>query len=345
MVFFEYPTSNIFGVPYLKTLEHKDVQYSGGDILSLKDEDLLVQNGPNNESYTKEQVKNIVLTSVFNNSQNISLTVRTVNLKRVLLKGTNWQNFKSGSYYTVEGLRADSVFITGFIKDTTTSDSKDLETLISTFATGNTIAYKVINSLKGDTSKKTGLIQYKTGSKTTFSIVISQKDVYYAAKFATFSNNTGDFWKAPKCFSGNELNTTKVSNNQYIILKCYLEEIDKGVNISTVFSYDKTKKYGIVDIIEKVNGKKGKIINSDTAYASQADSNIHFNDEYPITNDPQPIGRHTAENFLINVDYNIDYSPSKNEISIHGFENEGGQSTYQNDVYLISGIIKYWPQR
>jgi hypothetical protein len=347
--YFKTPSSNLFGLGFNKPKTDKELSYVGSDI-SVSESDLTVLKGPDESFYADNGWKKIVLTSLFNNSSNISITVKAYKLKRVLMPAKRWQEFDAKNYYIVEGLRADSVFITGKIIKSTETDSKDLEKIISTFATGNTVPFKVIDVLtnKDANVESKGLISYKTGRTDSFAIVIRQPDVYFASKLVQLKSKASkDFWKTPAAhpYENDNQEFSLNGNNQFQLLQHSFQNLhSNGVNLKLSLSYDEVAKTASLIFDEqKVGSPASKPLVIETLKIVD-NKPITFDGEYPYLTGPQSGGYSSAEKYLTLIDYKLDFDPVTKKIKVYGFQTVGNQTTYQTCIYQIRNNLKYWPK-
>lgn len=347
--YFKTPSANVFGIGFNKPKPNKDLSYIGSDI-QVTESDLTVLKGPDESFYADNGWKKLALTSLFNNSSNISITVHAYKLKRVMLPAKRWQEFDANNFYISEALRADSVFITGKIIKSNQFDSKDLEKIISTFATGNTVAFKAIDVLtnKDTAVESKGLISYATGRNDTFAIVIRQPEVYFAAKLVQLKSKASkDFWKTPAAHPY-EQESHEVSlngSNQFTILQHSFQNLQaNGVNLKLSFAYDETIKTATIFLDEqKVGSNPSKPVIIETINIADNKA-INFDGEYPYLSNPQSSGYASSEKYLTLIDYKFDFDPTTKKLKIYGYQTIGNQTTYQTCIYQIKNNLKYWPK-
>jgi|GEM_PF-5143156 len=347
--YFKTPSANVFGIGFNKPKPDKELSYVGSNFL-VNESDLSVLKGPDESFYADNGWKKLVLASLFNNSNNISLTVKAYKLKRVLLPAKRWQEFDAKNYYIIDALRADSVFITGKIVKSTATDSKDLEKIISTFATGNTVAFKVIDALanKDTTVESKGLISYATGRTDSFAIVIRQPDVYFASKLVQIKSKAyKDFWKTPAAHPYEQDNQefSLNGNNQFPLLQHSFQNLHAyGVTLKLTFSYDEvTKTVSLILDEQKVGSAPSKPVIVETTKITD-NKTISFDGEYPYITNPQNSGYSSAEKYLTLVGYKLDFDPVTKILKVYGYQKVGNQQIYQTCIYQIRNKVNYWPK-
>jgi hypothetical protein len=343
---FKYPVSNVFGIGYNKPKMNREISSVGAKKIELSQSDFIIQKGPDRFYDLKNHWKNIVITSLFNKSNNIQVTVDAYKLKRVILDGDRWRKFGRDNYYITEGIKSDSVFITAKIIDTTGSDSKDLQTIISTFAAEGTVAIKVVNALSPKDSTKTdakGIVQYKSTKNDSLSIIIKDPDVFFASKFVQFNTNAADAKRRAPDVSvhAEESQTRQMIGNEYTIMyKDYNNIFTNGATVKLVLQYQEENKLVNLLLKSQPTGEETEEVKPIKAIKLKNNEIITFDGEYPFLSDVASTGIASSQKYLTIIDYKFDFNPNTRALTVYGYQN----GEYQTCIYQIKNKIKYWPQ-
>lgn len=331
------PAGNIWGIGYRPPIEGEALSYAGNLLKQVKEEDLLVQSGPKTSEQFISNLNNLVLLSLFNNNKSIAYSIYSSHPKQVLLRSEIFKTFDDGNYYVTQGLKADSVVIKGKINKDVNGNSKDAENIISKLSAANTAAFKITSALSGkDTTATTGKISYKKEAHDSFTIIITDPDVYFAVKLTRVAYK-GDPTKKVDIYKQGD-NISNISE-EATDLFYYHYQVNKGLDVGIRF-YVKDS-IATAEVYEHYAGKKEGYNILTTKSKKITANSIPFKIEGSTFTPNSSTKRNKSKDFLITAESSFVYNPSTNSVTLDGLD---GNILNTNTVYHVEGTYSTWPK-
>lgn len=328
------PAGNVWGIPYHQPVSGSDLSAVGGQLTIENDHDLIVLPGPKSSDRLFTKLNNLIATSLFKGNKDISYHISSFKLKQVILSGNIYENFGNGNYYVTQALAADSVIIIGRINKNISGNTSDAEKMIAAYAGGTTAAFHVVNTLTGnDTAKQTGIISYSKTSNDSFTIVITDPDVYFAVKLTKVENydRTDDI--VQRGLTGGVLKVDLDGEPTDILSLHY--EIKKGLDVGIRFSVQ--NNIGLVEIYQQYGGKNEIIIARKTR---KIDGVTKFKIDGSLITQQESLGRRKSQDYLIRLYTSFSFDPSTKSVIIE----ENNRGPFKTAIEHIEGTYTSWPK-
>ncbi|SFW76283.1 hypothetical protein [Chitinophaga sancti] len=328
------PAGNIWGIGYHKPQKGKALSYAGNMQEVKEEEDVIVLPGPKSTYRYITQLKSLIATSLFHGNKAIKYDIYYSTLKQVLLKSDIFKDFDNGNYYVTQALKADSVVIKGKVDKDMGGNTADAEKIITSYVNPTQGAFKVVNTLSNkDTTKSTGIVSYSKTDKDSFTIVITEPDVFFAVKL-TQVQNIGNPEK--KIEIGKENDSIPNISEEPTDVIYWHYTVNRGLDVGIRF-YVKDD-VGIAEAYSHYGGKSESILFKQSKKIS--DKPVHFLLEGSMFTPNIVKGKHTAVDYLITAIGSFSYIPASNSVII---DQKNVDGKFRTAVYHVEGKYTTWP--
>jgi hypothetical protein len=349
---------DIFGKGFHTPNGKIDPLPSGSDF-TVGDDYLDTHNSSLEATDVTTDIKDKAFTSLFNSNTNVNIKVQVHGLKLVSLKPDYWFQMTNKSYYVYQGLRADSVTITGKIIDGTKSGSKIIEQVIGLVTGTATLANKIVGLFSKDTTNSMGIIHFGHTNQDSISVTLKDSTIFFAVRYAQPTQNIPKYLQQSPVCSNDVGDVTKIdhlptiqldgSNSLNLLLKwplgtCSINTIANPLSITETFTYDPVKKQASVSLRKRDFRDHVSINNIKPFFVETNDvinGKISFDNTYPLAAYNQPNGNNLNSDFMVFCDYKLEFDAATNQVTIYNYQ----AGSYQTDIWMVPIKLKFFPYK